>query len=121
MIDWLVILDVLNLGMRLIILFLTGVISQLTFQKKFYSLTIFLFGVWTTIFYLTLLRAISMYAGVFRNLDGDFLLHFKYFLMDSYFTNIPTFIILIGSILLFFWIKDCYKNSRHPKKYYKNK
>ena len=58
--------DVINLTIRILVLFILGITSRLTLEKKFYQLTVFIVGVWLTFFRLTLLRAILLYVGVFK-------------------------------------------------------
>lgn len=109
--------DFFNIGMRLVILFLLGVTSSLTLQKKFYELTLFLFGVWLTFFRLTLLRSILLYVGVFKPTSTNVSMSQQIynFFQSSDVSNIVSGIVLIGVIFLFYWIKNVYVRDNYEK------
>lgn len=111
--------DVLNIAIRLTLLFVLGATSTLTLQKKFYQLTLFIFGVWLTFFRLTMLRSILLYVGIFRPEETTLTISqsFYNFFQSSQVSNITSFIVLVGAIFLFIWIKRYYQEVIDSKKY----
>lgn len=106
--------DALNIAIRLVVLFILGVVSYLTLNKRFFALTIFTFGMWLTFFRLTMLRSILLYVGVFKPIATDTAMSqvMYNFLQSSVLSNFISGIVLVGSVYLLFWIKDVYKQDR---------
>lgn len=105
--------DEFNIGLRLALLFVLGAISALTLQKKFYQMTLFLFGVWLTFFRLTLLRSILLYVGIFNPEETTISIsqNIYNFFQSSDISNVTSGIAFLGAILLFFWIKNVYQDD----------
>lgn len=107
-------MDFINILIRIGILFFVGVVGHLTLNKRFYAMTIFLTGTWLTFFRLTMLRAILLYVGVFSPIETDVFVSQRVynFFQSSVISNIMSGIVLIGSILLFTWIKNYYSKEK---------
>ncbi len=94
-------MDYISLILRFTILFFTAMASEIAISKRFYSLGIFLFAFWITIFRLAFYRAATAYLGVFQHESSVFVNEASHFIQSSNLTNITDTIILIGVILLF--------------------
>jgi hypothetical protein len=110
--------DTFNLVLRLVLLFNMGVLSQLSLQKRFYPITVFLTGVWLTFFRLTLLRAIAAYTGIFRAEETNSLVatNIREALQSSVVANFSSLIVLAGTIMLTKWIATFYRDQKRKNR-----
>lgn len=93
--------EVLSIIIRITILYILGITSQLALRKRMYVVWLFTLAVWLTIFRLTIWRAVTFYMGVFNKIGEPQAVGIKKFLESAWVTNISDAFILIGSFGLF--------------------
>lgn len=91
----------IDLIVKFIALFLLTAQADLLLRHKVYSFSIFFSGVWLVIFRLTLLRAMSMYIGVFGCQTPELLGGILDFLQSPETSLFLDSILLIGSLATF--------------------
>lgn len=101
-----------DLIIKFILLFLLNVEIELFLRSKRYSLAVFFSGVWTMVFRLTLLRAISMYVGVFSYQSSYTLLRLRDTIQGIGWSLVTDILLLVGTILVFYAIKRSYLSDR---------
>lgn len=93
--------DVISLLMRFVLLQLIAATSELAIKKRLFFLSVLLFGLWVTIFRLTISRAIKASVGVFHYTDSGYLKYLNDLAQSSPVANVTDFFLLIGVIVLF--------------------
>ena len=102
----------IDLIIKFMLLFLLNVEIELFLRSKRYSLAVFFSGVWATVFRLTLLRAMSMYIGVFGYQSSYTLLKLRDTIQGIGWSLAIDSLLLIGTILVFYSIKRSYLSDR---------
>lgn len=104
-----------DLAVKLITLFLLGGISELAFKKRRWAVMILSFGIWATIFRTAILRAISLYSGVFNHTSTKTIDDLRIFFMNGYGVFITDLLFLIGVIIGFIIISTDINKNLHKK------
>lgn len=106
----------LDLAIKITTLFLLGGTSELAFKKRRWAIMILSFAVWATLFRTTILRAISIYAGVFNHISAKTIQEVQGFFMNGYGVLVTDFLLLIGVIAGFIIISTDVNKNQHKKK-----
>lgn len=103
--------DTLSIIIRISILYILGVSSQVALRKRLYAVWFLSLSVWLVIFRLSIIRAVASYTGLFSKMPQYNLDYIHEFLRSSTVTNISDLILLIACVLLLSTV------STHPFKY----
>lgn len=97
-------LDTINLSIRIALLLLIGATVQTAMSKRMWAIFVFALTVWFLTFRLTLLRAVSIYAGVFSHEKIEFVDNLKNVLVSGWFNNFLDILFLIGAFVLYIYV-----------------
>ncbi len=94
-----------NFILRVAMLQMIAITSQVALSKRRYAIALFTFGVWFTLFRLTFLRALAMYSGVFgKNGELENTRNLLTLFSGSIFANITDTFVFIGLIALLLYV-----------------
>lgn len=96
--------DILNFSLKVLCLFMIGATAELCLRRRFYAMTVFLTGVWITIFRLAILRSVAIYIGAFGHEPARVVDAVRGIFQGSFLSNITDTIVFVGTILLFRFI-----------------
>lgn len=102
-------LDWINLVQKIVLLNLIIACSELSLRKHFFNLWFLMLSLFITYFRTTLLRAISIYVGVFAKLPANKVIMFRDFLQGSLATTVTDSIILVSIIFTYFMLQSAKK------------
>lgn len=97
-------IDILSLIMRIIILYFLIVTSHEAFRKRLWGFVILSLGLYLNIFRLALLRAMTIYIGVFQYNHKDLVDQWRTALMSSPYGLLADIPFLIGTMAIFFYV-----------------
>ena len=104
-------MDWVNLIEKFLLLNLLGVCSELALKKRYWNLWFLMLALFITYFRTTLLRAVSMYVGVFSKMPVNKVVAICDFLQGSLATTITDSIILIAVILTYLTLQSIQKTG----------
>lgn len=94
----------IDLIIKIVTLFFLAATSQVSIQKRLFRVGLLSSVLWVTTFRLALLRAVSLYAGVFGK-ESDLLVdELRDFLMGGVFVVITDLVLLLGIIAAFVFV-----------------
>jgi hypothetical protein len=95
-----------DLVLKIIILFFLAATSELAFKKRKWGLMLLALAVWITFFRTAILRAISLYTGVFNGASEFIVNNILNFFMQGLGLIITDIIILLGTLLAFLIVAE---------------
>lgn len=102
----------IDLAVKIATLFLLGGISELAFKKRRWAVMVLSFAVWVTLFRIVILRAISVYAGVFNHVSTKTIQELQGFFMNGNGVLITDIFLLIGVIAGFIIVSTDINNKK---------
>ena len=94
-------MDMLNIIIRFFILFFGAATSQIALENRKYALAFLMFGIWITIFRLTIYRVAIASVGLFGHEEEVIVDGFINFVLSSAAGNVTDSLLLIGVIAIF--------------------
>lgn len=99
-----------DLALKILILFFLAATSELAFKKRKWALMLLALVVWITFFRTTILRAVSLYAGAFGEVNKNLINNIFNFFMQGTGLILSDIIVLIGTLMAFIIISN---NKKH--------
>lgn len=96
--------DIISLIIRVVILYFLIVISHEAMRKRMWAFVILALGLYLNIFRLTILRAMTIYLGVFNYNHKDLIDGYRQALMSSPFGLLADIPFLIGTFAIFLYV-----------------
>ena len=94
-------LDSFNLLIKVIDLFFLAAVSQVAMKKRIWMVSLLALATWVSVFRAAILRAMSLYVGVFQKESPEIVKSLLDFFMSGAVGNVTDILILIGSVAAF--------------------